>query len=349
MKIANVSGSKNVSSDLLDLKNCDPSTSKPKQDECACASKFKPDLTPKKRSPAHHALGLGVSLSSPNLLNSAVSCLMLSGSSSDTDLSEPENLPEETNLICELSNDENDVDVETMSGENDVEYAEFSMAQRMIAKEPGSAALSPTNLMDCFEEKLKLLQFFGKTPQYSTGSSSPSTSVTALMDMTNTNLDLALLGSPLDTARLDNRKKLKHRFKMPETATSPSTSSHSGVWTETVPLTHNTKESVMGPLESFLRSINCYPEHDQNRRKESPTKDKRRVPLMQAKLTLPSSPPPMSDTADSCPQPSTSSGFSWTPALLNQRKISKSSRIPQAEFALPEKEVKKADDSPHST
>lgn len=33
----------------------------------------------------------------------------------------------------------------------------------------------------------------------------------------------------------------------------------------------------MGPLESFLRSINCYPDHDQNRKKE--TKRERRKAL----------------------------------------------------------------------
>jgi tripartite motif-containing protein 37 len=70
-----------------------------------------------------HLLGLGVSLSSPNLLNSNVSFTLCS-SSSESDLSEPENMmeefePAETNLIStgDNSNDENDVDDETMSGD----------------------------------------------------------------------------------------------------------------------------------------------------------------------------------------------------------------------------------------
>ncbi|KAJ8926740.1 hypothetical protein NQ314_020857 [Rhamnusium bicolor] len=70
----------------------------------------------------HQMLGLGISISSPNLLNSAVS-LMLTSSSSESDLSEPEHLiayeisevnPARTE---ENSNDENDV--ETMSGHGD--------------------------------------------------------------------------------------------------------------------------------------------------------------------------------------------------------------------------------------
>lgn len=72
----------------------------------------------------------------------------------------------------------------------------------------------------------------------------------------------------------------------------------------------------MGPLESFLRSINCYPEHDQNRKKDCP-KDKRRSsqsqsttqtsPVFALPLLQPSSPPPLSDNIDSV-QPSSSTG-----------------------------------------
>ncbi|XP_074029954.1 E3 ubiquitin-protein ligase TRIM37-like isoform X2 [Leptinotarsa decemlineata] len=67
-------------------------------------------------------LGVGVSISSPNLLNSAVS-LMLSSSTSESDLSEPEHLIEEysareTNieLMAENYHEDNDVDMEMMSG-----------------------------------------------------------------------------------------------------------------------------------------------------------------------------------------------------------------------------------------
>lgn len=56
----------------------------------------------------------------------------------------------------------------------------------------------------------------------------------------------------------------------------------------------------MGPLESFLRSINCYPDHDQNRRKEA-QKERRKChaklfhasPVAQNTL-----PPPPSLTGD---------------------------------------------------
>lgn len=70
----------------------------------------------------HQLIGLGISISSPNLLNSTVS-LMLTSSSSESDLSEPEHMieafVEETAPSCtgENSNDENDV--ETMSGHGD--------------------------------------------------------------------------------------------------------------------------------------------------------------------------------------------------------------------------------------
>lgn len=119
----------------------------------------------------------------------------------------------------------------------------------------------------------------------------------------------------------------------------------------------------MGPLESFLRSINCYPEHDQNRRKESPSKERKKhsttshstkynnnnnnnaIPLMQT-----TSPPPLSDNIDVCIQPSSSTGFSWTPSLLSQqRKASKNNRQ-QNDLSLPEKERKDRSDNnqPHS-
>lgn len=109
----------------------------------------------------------------------------------------------------------------------------------------------------------------------------------------------------------------------------------------------------MGPLESFLRSINCYPEHDQNRRKESPSKERKKhststkhlnatSPLMQT-----TSPPPLSDNIEVCIQPSSSTGFSWTPSLLSQqRKVPKGNR-PQNDLPMPEKESQK-DNTPHS-
>lgn len=71
---------------------------------------------------SHQLLGLGISISSPNLLNSTVS-LILTSSSSESDLSEPEHLieafEEEVHPNCtgDNSNDENDI--ETMSGHGD--------------------------------------------------------------------------------------------------------------------------------------------------------------------------------------------------------------------------------------
>ncbi|KAJ8949187.1 hypothetical protein NQ318_021680 [Aromia moschata] len=341
-----------------------PGVSSTKSDECACSSKGRKNSG---------GFLTGTIKNSPNLLSSAVSSLMLcSSSSSESDLSEPEHLNEDleqhdTTLVGagDNSNDENDVDIETMSGENDVEYAEFSMAQRMMARDPNSAAsstagataLSPTGLINSFEEKLKLLQFFGNSTQGLTAANTPtSSSTTALLDMNPSNLDLALIGSALSIksdepcTSHENKKRLRQRFKNAE---MPTTSSNqSGMWTETVPISHNTKESVMGPLESFLRSINCYPEHDQNRKKESPSKDKRKYNSGQpskysVQLLQPSSPPPLSDNVDNCMQPASASGFSWTPALLSQRRT-KSPRLPLADLAMPEKESGRSDDQPHS-
>lgn len=44
-----------------------------------------------------------------------------------------------------------------------------------------------------------------------------------------------------------------------------------GTWTETVPFIHNTKEAVMGPFQSFLRSINNQ-EQDLLRKRERRSK-----------------------------------------------------------------------------
>ncbi|XP_068897532.1 E3 ubiquitin-protein ligase TRIM37-like isoform X5 [Tenebrio molitor] len=229
-----------------------------------------------------HLLGLGVSLSSPNLLNSNVSFTLCS-SSSESDLSEPENMmeefePAETNLIStgDNSNDENDVDDETMSDQ-----------------------LSSPTVPD-----------------------------------------------------VSNRRKLRKRFKggasNGEAASNPT-------WTETVPL--NTKESVMGPLESFLRSINCYPEHDQHRKKDS-TKEKRpkggastvQIPKYSVSILQPSSPPPLGENVDGNVQPSSSNGFSWTPSLLSQRRPNKVAKLQSHDLSKPEKEPKngRSDNQPHS-
>lgn len=320
-----------------------------------------------------HMLGLGVSLSSPNLLNSAVS-LMLSSSSSESDLSEPEPLTEEfdhqeTNLAGngENSNDENDVDVETMSGENDVEYAELSMAQGLVLRDcspsatslAGATALSPTNLVNAFEDKIKLMSLFdgsgnrNSNPTICKGAVMASNS-TSFLDMSSSNIDLALLGSTLQSKDAvpggTDRKKGKQRFQTVADASPVSDASET--WTETVPL--NTKESVMGPLESFLRSINCYPEHDQHRKKDSIQKEKRKhhpksshpLPLFHTPLPPP---PPISDGLDNCGQPSTTE-FSWTPSLLSQRRLPRSQRNPSGDnLSVPEKEDRKNKKSDHDS
>ncbi|XP_028133765.1 E3 ubiquitin-protein ligase TRIM37 isoform X3 [Diabrotica virgifera virgifera] len=337
------------------------SNTQTKSDECPCSSKGKVDNSTKKPN-SPHRLGLSVSLSSPNLLNTAVSSLMLSSSSSESDLSEPEALIEELEHREVISNDENDVDIETMSGENDVEYAEFSMAQRMLEHDNSSAnssfvgatALSPTEMGSSFEDRLKLLNFFENSPRNT--AQDPANN---LLDLTASNLDLALLGSlSTDNSIIsagnftaENRKKLKHRFRQLDMSGAEPSTNPVGVWTETVPISQITKESVMGPLESFLRSINCYPEHDQTRRKDSPMKEKKKHSTSHSKFpVVPSvSPPPMSDNAESLGVEPSSLAFSWTPSLLNQRRASKSPRAPPSDLALPEKEDNQSDNQPHSS
>ncbi|XP_076250549.1 uncharacterized protein LOC143190252 isoform X4 [Rhynchophorus ferrugineus] len=363
------------------------------------SSKKSNDTESHQNSP-HQLLGLGVSLSSPNLLNSAVS-LMLSSSSSESDLSEPEPLMEEFhhqegNLTGtgDNSNDENDVDIETMSGngdygnascdsyecqsperggqvaerdtepsvpfegENDVEYAEFSMDQGLLVRESSSAAssvagataLSPTNLTNSFEDKLKLIGFFddGSNKVNTVKGLLPTNSL-VLLDVA-TPLDLDLLGTEDSGPSAIDRKKLRHRFRPVTDVSSPVSDTSSEPWTETVPI--NTKESVMGPLESFLRSINCYPEHDQNRKKDSAAQRERRkhhskpshpAPLFQ--LPLPP-PPPLNNSL-------VVSEFSWTPSLLSQRRLPKNQRKnPSNNLSVPEKDDRKngrsSDHEPHS-
>ncbi|KAF7286315.1 hypothetical protein GWI33_006044 [Rhynchophorus ferrugineus] len=333
------------------------------------SSKKSNDTESHQNSP-HQLLGLGVSLSSPNLLNSAVS-LMLSSSSSESDLSEPEPLMEEFhhqegNLTGtgDNSNDENDVDIETMSGENDVEYAEFSMDQGLLVRESSSAAssvagataLSPTNLTNSFEDKLKLIGFFddGSNKVNTVKGLLPTNSL-VLLDVA-TPLDLDLLGTEDSGPSAIDRKKLRHRFRPVTDVSSPVSDTSSEPWTETVPI--NTKESVMGPLESFLRSINCYPEHDQNRKKDSAAQRERRkhhskpshpAPLFQ--LPLPP-PPPLNNSLGNYFQPSTTE-FSWTPSLLSQRRLPKNQRKnPSNNLSVPEKDDRKngrsSDHEPHS-
>jgi hypothetical protein len=255
-------------------------------------------------------------------------------------------------------------------GENDVEYAEFSMTQRLMMRDTspaaaGATALSPTE-GNSFEDKLMLLQLFDRienSPQPTSSSNASAQSTgRSQTDLPPVNLDLALLenlsiksddqlSSPT-VPDVSNRRKLRKRFKggasNGEAASNPT-------WTETVPL--NTKESVMGPLESFLRSINCYPEHDQHRKKDS-TKEKRpkggastvQIPKYSVSILQPSSPPPLGENVDGNVQPSSSNGFSWTPSLLSQRRPNKVAKLQSHDLSKPEKEPKngRSDNQPHS-
>ncbi|KAL3268426.1 hypothetical protein HHI36_007538 [Cryptolaemus montrouzieri] len=350
---------------------------------------------------AKHITGLGTSVSSPDLLNSTVSLTFIC-SSSESDLSEAENLMDEferqdskTGGAEENSNDENDIDDETMSGENDVEYAEFSMAQGMCQSSPCVENASPLNCS--FEEKIKLLSLFDHMDLPSEasrcgrfGGTSVNNNVShSLIDFTPSNQDASALEHPSSSEGvgknimdLSVRKKLKQRFKpilVPKDTTMNTTSK---VWSETVPLAQNTRESVMGPLETFLRSIHVYPEHDQQQHKKKESKDRKwgthhysascSSPNIGHTLALneieacmqptgsvekcgkfrgpvpnvgqfvsssnPISPPPLSENVEGLVQPSSSTGFSWTPSLLVQRRLPKSSRPANTDTTTPEKD-----------
>lgn len=67
-----------------------------------------------------------------------------------------------------------------ISGENDVEYAEFSMAQGLMLRDSsstassvaGAAALSPTSLVGNLEDKFKLMSLFDGSGNRNLNSSS---------------------------------------------------------------------------------------------------------------------------------------------------------------------------------
>ncbi|CAH1184906.1 unnamed protein product [Phyllotreta striolata] len=316
------------------LANKPKTTSSSKSSPCSC-SKAKPShKVQQQQQHSPHRLGLGVSLSSPDLLHTAVSTLALSSASSvasDSDASEAEQYePPEAAF-----NDENDVDVETMSGENDVEYAELSMAQRTIAREPssadssvvGAAALSPVEVASDLDERLRLFRFC-ESPVLN--NSSEEASGDLLVDSSTT----SLLPNRFDASEWEYRMKLRQRGKQNGRDQSAA------VWSETVPISI-TKEAVMGPLESFLRSINCFPEQDHGRRGEGATRERRK------RSKLAASPPPVGDGAGA--EAGCSSAFSWTPSLLNQRRPAKPPRAPSNDGSTPEREDRKAGIHRHSS
>lgn len=115
---------------------------------------------------------LTTSLSSPDLLNTAVVLSSCSSSESE-DLSEPEGYIDEcenhNNTLGnaeENSNDENDVDDETMSGDNDVEYSMASQPllyrQRgsMSGQNVGQAGISRNAYSESLEDEIMLLHLF---------------------------------------------------------------------------------------------------------------------------------------------------------------------------------------------
>ncbi|XP_065173939.1 E3 ubiquitin-protein ligase TRIM37-like isoform X2 [Atheta coriaria] len=330
-------------------------------------------------------IGLTVSLSSPNLLTTTTANLTLSSSSSDSDdLSETE-LDEteqcDTNLINieDSANDENDVDDETMSGENDVEYVELSMAQGVMFNNEAAAsnrrnvhATPPLTFSDIFPEFNNPFQttaaadaarcaFDGLTP---TPRDSQESHQLPLIDLNRLDLPMHMPATTSDAAPASNidrtngnvgtsgtpAVRLTHRAKKPPTLSTPAATNVT--WTETVPLN---QESVMGPLESFLRSINCYPEHDQLKK----AKTSRVKPQQPASANAPNikplavinnlnnpeqlrvlrppafipeggdeweaglstARPTLGLTTQDCPVPSTSSAFSWTPPFSSLMQL----------------------------
>ncbi|PNF43162.1 hypothetical protein B7P43_G17206 [Cryptotermes secundus] len=121
---------------------------------------------------SRHVVPLTTSLSSPSLLNAAVVLSSCSSSESE-DVSEPEGYNDDcenhnTTVANteENSNDENDVDDETMSGENDVEYS--LAAQPMLFRDQdaiadqsiGRAGMSRNTLSESLEDEIMLLHLF---------------------------------------------------------------------------------------------------------------------------------------------------------------------------------------------
>nr|CAD7198930.1 unnamed protein product [Timema douglasi] len=115
---------------------------------------------------------LTTSLSSPNLLNTAV-VIVSSTSSESEDLSETEEECSQNNIANNIntdlpvnnSNDENDVDNKTMSGENDVDYC---LSQPLLLRDKddstnsalSASRMSHTGISDVLGEELMLLHLF---------------------------------------------------------------------------------------------------------------------------------------------------------------------------------------------
>ncbi|XP_021918707.1 uncharacterized protein LOC110829364 isoform X2 [Zootermopsis nevadensis] len=121
---------------------------------------------------SHHMVPLTTSVSSLNLLNTAV--VLSSCSSSESEyMSEPEGYNDDSEnhnttigTAEENSNDENDVDDETMSGENDVEYSLaaqsvlFREREAVTDQSTGHAGMSRNTLSESLEDEIMLLHLF---------------------------------------------------------------------------------------------------------------------------------------------------------------------------------------------
>lgn len=287
-------------------------------------------------------LGLVSSVSSPNLLTLGTSanssCLQRSAcstsSSSDTEESENEQMPGDKLIHIEPNLDENDVDNETMSGENDVEYAELSMAQGYLRHD------SPDK---CFN--INNIPIFNATNCSSEPSSSLRTAdvTTPLIDLTQleSNLNLSMLQPNAIFEPAHSKFEFNKKWGANQKQNFPIS------WSETVPMsTQTTKDSVMGPLESFLRSINCHPDQQAGKQDKLLHRDKRSPGILASfsnKQPAPAAPPLSASTGGSkkqLAQPNTSTStaihmecnnaaafpstscagaFTWTPSLLNQR------------------------------
>lgn len=270
-------------------------------------------------------LGLGVSLSSPNLLNPTANLTISSNSSESDDLSETE-----MDIIFEDNmNDENDVDNETMSGENDVEYAELSMAQGIPLRHSSpkkNNVLSHTSKVKRFPD-LDTSFLASPEPQNRNNLNGSPTLLQLLelnaspeYNLNNFNVSDSPISENSEVAKIR-----RHSRQKPNTHNMDS-------WTETVPINQFCKESGIGPLESIFRSIQ-YPELEQQRKV---SRDKKRTNqnaastsggrtiFATARPTMSASPPIDVSMAGLMEVfPSTSSAFSWTPSLLTQRKPTK--------------------------
>ncbi|XP_031352390.1 uncharacterized protein LOC116177524 isoform X2 [Photinus pyralis] len=307
----------------------------------------------------HHLFALSLSVSSPSLFNS----LTVSSGSSDTeDMSEPEAIFEEDqrpNLITVDSNDENDVDDETMSGENDVEYAEFSMAQRMLVREPSPAGAvgvtSPTRTDRSFEDKIVLFDLLDRHRQSASNtieSEAPwsHSGTRAGNDYNLPLIDLTQADSPVNIGMLNKNSKPRKSTEQNGGNNSVSRSFDNATFTEIVYLDQLKNDKYVCPLlESLIQGRNQLDRRTNNFLPLFPSsselKEMRKttdfvVPKPSVSLLHPSTSGSQntSQIASADAVFGANSAFSWTPSLLSQRKITGHSSKGIPRDGKPEKE-----------